>query len=96
MCQIGDVPELRKLFNKDLLGNSLTEYDDSIENTFIPPELNPKAGIKLPKTKEEWQISNNCFKSVCNLYGDIRNVEEEIIYLQIIHFTIILKFIMEL
>ena len=81
-CQISDVPELRELFNKDLLENSLREYDDNIENTFIPPKLNSKAGIKLTKTKEERQISNNYFKSVFNLHGDIRNVEEGIIYLQ--------------
>ena len=44
--------------------------------------MNLKAGIKLSKTKEEWQISNDYFKSVFNLHGDIRNVEEEIICLQ--------------
>ena len=41
VCQISDVPELRELFNKALLENSLIEYDDNIENTFIPPKLNP-------------------------------------------------------
>ena len=41
-CQIIDVPELREPFNKDLLENSLTEYDDNIENTSIPPKLNSK------------------------------------------------------
>ena len=29
-CQISDVPELRELFNKDLLDSSLTEYNDNI------------------------------------------------------------------
>ena len=52
-CQISDVPKLRELFNKNLLEKSLTEYDDNIENTFVPPKLNPKLDIKLPKTKEE-------------------------------------------
>ena len=52
-CQISDdIPEPRELFNKDLLENSLIEYHDNIENTFIPPKLNPK-------TEEGWQISNN-------------------------------------
>lgn len=36
-CQISDAPELRKLFNKDLLENSLEEYNDNIENIFIQP-----------------------------------------------------------
>ena len=80
--QISDVPELREIFNKDLLENSLTEYDNNIANSFIPPKLNPKVGIKPPKTREEGQISNDYFKSVFNLHGNIRNVEEEIIYLQ--------------
>ena len=67
-CQISDVPELRELCNKDLLDNSLTEYDDDIgKNTFIPPELNPKVGIKLPKTKEERQTSNDYFKCVLEI-----------------------------
>ena len=80
-CQICNVPELIELFNKDLSENSLFKYYDKIENNFTPPKPNPKAGIKLPKTKEEWQISNDYCKSVFNLHGDIRNVEEEIIYL---------------
>ena len=78
--QISDILELRELFNKELLQNSLAEYNDNIENTFTPPKLNPKEGIKLPKSKEEWQISDNYFKAVFNLHGDI---EEEIIYLHI-------------
>ena len=41
--------------------------------------MNPKAGIKLLKTKEEWQISNDY---LFNLHGDIYNVQEEIIYFQ--------------
>ena len=32
--------------------------------------------------KEEWQISNNYFKTMFNLHGDVRNVEEEITHLQ--------------
>ena len=80
-CQFSGVTELRELFN-NLLENSLIEHDDNRENTFIPPKLNPKAGIKLPKTKKEWQISNNYFKSVLDLHGDIRNAEEKIIFLQ--------------
>ena len=79
-CQINDILELRELFNKELLQNSLAEYNDNIENTFTPPKLNPKEGIKLPKSKEEWQISDNYFKALFNLHGDI---EEEIIYLHI-------------
>ena len=55
---------------------------DNIENTFISPKLNPKVGIKLPKTKKESQISSNYFKSVFDFHGNIRTVEEEIIYLQ--------------
>ena len=55
---------------------------DNIENTFTPPKLNPKVGIKLPKTKKELQISNDYFKSVFHFHGNIRNVEEEVIYLQ--------------
>lgn len=57
--QISDAPELRELFNKDLFENSLIMYDDNIENPFIPPKLNLKVGLKLPKTKEEWQIIND-------------------------------------
>ena len=64
----------------ELLQNFLIDYNDNIENTFTPPKLKPKEGIKLSKSKEEWQISNNCFKSVFDLHGDI---EEEIIYLHI-------------
>ena len=52
------------------------------KNTFLPPKSNPKAGIKLPETKAEWQISNDYFKFVFNLYGDLHNVDKEIIYLQ--------------
>ena len=78
--QISAILELRELFNKELLQNSLAEYNVNIENTFTPPKLNPKEGIKLPKSKEEWQISDNYFKAVFNLHGDI---EEEIIYLHI-------------
>ena len=36
-CQISDATELRKPFNKDLLENSLEEYNDNIENIFIQP-----------------------------------------------------------
>ena len=52
-CQICNVPELGELFNKNLLEKSLIEYNDNIKNTFISPKLNPKVGIRLPKTKEE-------------------------------------------
>lgn len=50
------------IFSEDFFA----EYNRKTECTFIPPKLNPRAGIKFPNTMEEWQRCNNYFKSVFN------------------------------
>jgi hypothetical protein len=42
-------------------------------NNDMPQKIDAKAGIKLPKTIEEWNSANEYFKATINLSAEISN-----------------------
>ena len=84
-CKINDMPELRELFNNELveIRDSIT-CDENFEpkNQCIPQNKLPKTGIKLPKTESDWKQANEYFKATLDHTKEIVNINEEITNLQ--------------
>ena len=60
-CKVIDIPDIKSLFEYPIVNNE-EELDDRTENLqFDKIETIP--GIKLPSTKEEWELANNYFKA---------------------------------
>ena len=79
-CQINDLPELKELFNNLLNINGLSTADDFIRKL---DHLNitvkdPKTGINLSKTKEEWYSANEFLKASLSSLIDLEDIESTI------------------
>ena len=82
-CTISDVPESRKLFHEEIITNDEYFDDKNFEEvTFTPQTKLPTPGVKLPKTTESWNRENEFFKSTLDVNKEIRNVDENVCYLQ--------------
>ena len=85
-CKIVDMPELRELFNNELLTNIQPSTAETLEheheNLRFRGEQPIKPGLKLPKTKEEWTRANDFFKAIFDHTMSIVDIDEEIIGLQ--------------
>jgi hypothetical protein len=51
-------------------------------NNDMPQKIDVKAGIKLPKTIEEWNAANEYFKATINLSAEIIDLNREVDLLQ--------------
>ena len=81
-CKINDMPELRELFNNELVEireDSIT-CDENFEpnDQYIPQNKLPKTGIKLPKTKSDWKQANEYFRVTLDHTKEIVDINEEI------------------
>ena len=80
-CQINDLPEWKELFNNLLnINGSLSTADDFIRKL---DHLNitvkdPKTGINLSKTKEEWYSANEFLKASLSSLIDLEDIESTI------------------
>ena len=85
-CKINDMPELRELFNNELVEireDSIT-CDKNFEpnDQYIPQNKLPKTGIKLPKTKSDWKQANEYFRVTLDHTKEIVDINEEITNVQ--------------
>lgn len=80
-CHVNDVPELRDLFMNELdqLNNINNDNINSDEEdiTQLIKRL-PKKGIKLPKSKADWDTANEFFKQNLNNCDVIEDINLEI------------------
>ena len=71
-CTISDIPELRKLFNEEIITNGEYLNNENFEEaTFTPQAKLPTPGLKLPKTNESWNQANKFFKSTLDVNKEI-------------------------
>ena len=84
-CKINDMPELRELFNNELveIKDSIT-CDENFEpnDQYILQNKLPKTGIKLPKTKSAWGQANEYFRVKLDHTKEIVGINEEITNVQ--------------
>ena len=83
-CDIADNPEFRNLFNNDVVCDepSLVDDIDSFTHELTPLKKDLKPGLKLPKTKSQWEEANKYFKKYLHNNQDIDNIENEICRMQ--------------
>ena len=79
-CHVNDVPELRDLFLNEInqLNNDNTNENPEEEITIDFIKRLPKKGIKLPKSKADWNIANEFFKENLNSCEQINDINAEI------------------
>ena len=85
-CQFGAITDLNSIFDFEPILNTsrnestLPENNDYLNtqeldrNNDMPQKFDVKAGIKLPKTIEEWNAANEYFKATINLSAEITDL----------------------
>ena len=93
-CQFGAISDLNSIFDFEPILNTsrnestLPENNDYLNtqkldrNNDMPQKIDVKAGIKLPKTIEEWNAANEYFKATINLSAEITDLNGEVDLLQ--------------
>lgn len=72
-CTISDIPELRKLFNEEIITNGRYLNNKNFEEaTFTPQAKLPTPGLKLPKTNTSWNQASKFFKSTLDVNKKIK------------------------
>ena len=84
-CKVLDLPELREMFQQPLLQKLIVNESDNIsDDNNSDNEPNKKdlrnnvalKGLKLPRSKEEWDSVNTHFKINMAIQNDTNNIHE--------------------
>ena len=83
-CDISDNCDFTELFQEDILNEAPAYTEDIYIYTpeSVPAKKDAKKGLRLPKSKSEWNEANEFFKLHLSTSSNIENVENEICRIQ--------------
>jgi hypothetical protein len=85
---LNSIFDFEPILNTSRNESTLPENNDYLNtqkldrNNDMPHRVDAKAGIKLPKTIEEWNAANEYFKATINLSAEITDLNREVDLLQ--------------